>query len=164
MGAHGTLDQALAGVAAFAGTSLAEEARQLRRERKDRKKAKKHKHRSGSKDVEVDEGSRKRSRDKGRASNGKARRGKAKRRRKAGEASSEASGSSSSDGDTGSLQEQLARGRAAARLVRELLAVRPELKRDLREARPRLFHCRSATVVTGLLAAQACSLALVLCE
>jgi len=151
MGAHGTLDQALAGVAAFAGASPDEEARQLRRERgKDRKKARKHKRRAGSKDAEGDTGSRKRSRDRDRAPNGKARRGKAKRRKKGEEASSEASGSSSSGAEAGSLQEQLARGRAAARLVRELLAARPELKRDLREARPCLLHCHSVAVA-GLL-------------
>lgn len=50
MGAHGTLDQALAGVASFAEASPEEEARLLRRERKDRKKAKKQK--SKSKDTE----------------------------------------------------------------------------------------------------------------
>ncbi len=46
MGAHGTLDQALAGVASFAEASPEEEARLLCRERTDRKKAKKQKLRS----------------------------------------------------------------------------------------------------------------------
>lgn len=52
------------------------------------------------------------------------------------QASSGGESASSSGDDAGSLQEQLARGRAAARLVRELLSARPELKKDLREVTP----------------------------
>ena len=128
MGAHGTLDQALAGVADFAGASPEEEARLLRRERKKAKK-----HRASSKDAEA-EGP-KRSRGKDKAVNDKAKRhkGKDKRERRKHEASSDDYAASSSGDDAGSLQEQLARGRAAARLVREMLSERPELKADLRE-------------------------------
>ena len=128
MGAHGTLDQALAGVASFAGASPEEEARLLRRERK---KAKKHK--SSGKDTEADGHKRSRGKDKALKDKAKHHKGKDKRERRKHEASSDDDAASSSGDDAGSLQEQLARGRAAARLVRRMLSERPELKTDLRE-------------------------------
>ena len=115
MGAHGTVDMALANIAAFNQAA----AQQALKARKDRKAAAK---------AEA-EGKRKRSKSKDKEKRHKHKKS-AKRRR----SSSSDSGSDSEAGPV-SASEQLARSQSAVRTLREILAKHSGIRKDLREVR-----------------------------
>lgn len=116
MPAHSTCEDALASVAAFA-------AADVERQRKEaRHKTKKSKHKRKEKD---------KTREKQRHKDGK--NGK-RMHKETSDSDSDASPLSAND----NLEDQLLRGRNAARATRELLARYPEVRRDLREVGVRL--------------------------
>jgi hypothetical protein len=115
MGAHGTLEEALQGVAAFNAPSSEDEELQNKRHKSTHSKAKSHKH--------------KHKREKEQRK--KEKRGKSKKHRKDRQESSEDSDSYADD-----MEKQLERGRAAVRITREILQKQPDLKQDLRQVGP----------------------------
>ena len=117
MGAHGTLEEALQGVAAhFATSSEDEELVEKRRQSKKSKKAKKN--------GDAEKSKRKRSHKRGGDKEHKKEK-KAKRHRK-----DDSEEDSASEGD---VEQQLERGRTAVRITREILQQQPELKQELRQ-------------------------------
>ena len=112
MGAHGTLEEALANVASFATASQA-------RTSSSKHSSKSSKHKTQKKH--------KKSKDKS-----KDKKGSHKKHKKRPEASSSAD-NSSDDGQQPDLNTQLAKGREAARIIRRILCEYPDMRADLRE-------------------------------
>lgn len=113
MGAHGTVDMALANIAAF-NQAAAQQALQARKDKKAAAKAEA-------------EGKRKRSKSKDKDKKHKHRKS-AKRRR-----TSSSGSSSDSEAAPVSASEQLARSQGAVRTLREILAKHNGIRKDLRE-------------------------------
>ena len=113
MGAHGTLEEALANVASFATASQAKSSSSKHSSSKSSKHKTQKKHKK-SKDKSKD----KKSSD--------------KKHKKKGEESSSVD-SSSDEGQPPDLNTQLAKGREAARITRRILSVYPDMRADLRE-------------------------------
>ena len=112
MGAHGTLEEALANVASFATASQS--------------KSSGHKHSSSKSSKHKTQKKHKKSKDKS-----KDKKGSHKKRKKNDESSPE--DSSSDGGQHPDLYTQLAKGREAARLTRRILSEYPDMRADLRE-------------------------------
>lgn len=110
MGAHGTLEEALANVASFATASQAKDSSS----KHSSSRSSKHKTHKKSKDKSKDKkGSHK------------------KHKKKVQQSSSE--DSSSDEGQQPDLSTQLARGREAVRITRRILSEYPDMRADLRE-------------------------------
>jgi hypothetical protein len=119
MGAHGTLEEALRGVAAFNAPSSEDEELKEKRQR-NKSKARKQKHKKGkdSRKKEKKEKYRKHKKDKNQ---------------------------SSEDEDSGQedIEKQLERGRSAVRITREILQQQPGLKQELRQVGSGTCHAPS---------------------
>lgn len=126
MGAHGTLDDALRNVAAFSSFAADPAAKEQHLRVEKRKKEKKKKSKSEK-----------------RSKNKKESKSKKSKKR---HSTTDSSSSDLSDVDT--LEQQLARGREAVRLTRELLMRHPGLKQDIREVL--LLFVKGQFLVDGL--------------
>lgn len=113
MGAHGTLEEALANVASFATASQAKDSSS--------------KHSSSRSSKHKTQKKHKKSKDKSKDKKGSHK----KHKKKVQQSSSE--DSSSDEGQQPDLSTQLARGREAVRITRRILSEYPDMRADLRE-------------------------------
>ena len=114
MGAHGTLEEALQGVATYMAPSSEDE--EMLEKRRRAKKARK--------SADGDSSKRKRAHKHGDKEHRKDKRGKLRKR------DADVGGDSGKEGD---LEQQLQRGRTAVRITRSILQRQPALKQELRQ-------------------------------
>lgn len=129
MGAHGTLEEALANVASFATASQAKSSSSKHSSSKSSKHKSQKKHKK-SKDKSKDKKS-----------------SHKKHKKRGGESSSE--DSSSDEGQQPDLNTQLAKGREAARITRRILSEYPDTRADLREVSIMLLHRYAWSTFSG---------------
>ncbi len=132
MGAHGTLEEALANVASFATASQASKSSGSKHSSSKSSKHKSHKKHKKSRDRSKDS-----SKDK-KASH--------KKRKKAGSSSDE----SSDDAQHIDLSTQLAKGREAARVTRRILTEYSDMRADLREVLVLTATCKTTYTAAKL--------------
>ena len=131
MGAHGTLEEALANVASFATANQAKSSSSKHSSSKSSKHKTQKKHRK-SKDKSKDKSSHK------------------KHKKKVEESSS--GDSSSDEGQAPDLNTQLAKDREAARITRRILSEYPDMRADLREVSLAMMLNRSVgSIFSGVI-------------